>query len=568
VKHTSPALHDLVACSCQRPRRSVGFAAAALLLAASALLVPTSAFASRALCVGPARGCYHSLQAAIDSAKPGAVIRIRRGTYRGGVTISKSLTLMGAGERRSVIRGGGPVLTIASPSSAQRPHVTITGLRITGGNTHGTGFVALGGGLFVPPVPGGDFLGATVSLRRVLVDHNRTAPTTTSSSPSGVKCPGGDCPFALTRGGGIANFGNLTLSHVTVTKNVAGGHASDSNGGGILSALGSLRIIRSQIRGNRAQPISIGRYAEGGGIFLESGALSLRNSRITRNRSVLVTSWPVRGQGELIDMNANGGGVHVGDDARATVEHTRLDHNVALANDPDGEPIVFDSAMFVGDSALIMGHTTIDHNAVVNHAATSDDAGYSGSALELDGPGAITHTRILHNPVHTYSQNGSAASGAGLVVADFSNNPRQVTVRHSAIRGNVAVSNSRHGVAVVFGGGVQNNSLLRLDHTVVAGNLGIAYGPHATAQGGGIWNGALLSGPPVVLRLLHSRVVGNRLLGSTGATREGGGLYTTESVIRMSSSIRNNRPDQCFGCSSSSQRYELAPPDLLRRAHR
>jgi hypothetical protein len=33
---------------------------------------------------------------------------------------------------------------------------------------------------------------------------------------------------------------------------------------------------------------------------------------------------------------------------------------------------------------------------------------------------------------------------------------------------------------------------------IVRDNIGAASGPSATAQGGGIWNGPLLSGPPVV----------------------------------------------------------------------
>ena len=57
----------------------------------------------------------------------------------------------------------------------------------------------------------------------------------------------------------------------------------------------------------------IGRFAEGGGLFVDSGDLRVSDSTLTRNRADLVTSWPIKGQGKLIDMNANSGAIHIGD---------------------------------------------------------------------------------------------------------------------------------------------------------------------------------------------------------------------------------------------------------------
>src|SRR4051794_1157551 len=64
-------------------------AAAALLAAAAASSAPKPA----ALCVGKEPGCYSALQTAVDAAGDGATIQVRAGTWAGGVTVTKSLTL-------------------------------------------------------------------------------------------------------------------------------------------------------------------------------------------------------------------------------------------------------------------------------------------------------------------------------------------------------------------------------------------------------------------------------------------------------------------------------------------
>ncbi len=71
------------------------------------------------------------------------------------------------------------------------------------------------------------------------------------------------------------------------------------------------------------------------------------------------------------------------------------------------------------------------------------------------------------------------------------------------------------------------------------------------AQGGGIWNGVLLSGPPVKLTLARTAVTRNAVTGSKRITVHGGGLFTTSPVTLTQSLIARNRPDQCFGCTSS-----------------
>src|SRR5947207_12721220 len=76
----------------------------------------TSAFAAT-LCVGPASGCYATIQGALDAAHHGDTINVAAGTFAGGITIDKSVRLVGAGAASTIIRGGGPVITIGSDGS-------------------------------------------------------------------------------------------------------------------------------------------------------------------------------------------------------------------------------------------------------------------------------------------------------------------------------------------------------------------------------------------------------------------------------------------------------------------
>ena len=106
----------------------------ATLVAGAALVVAGVGGASPKgdLCVGGPH-CYSSVQAALDNASSGATIRIGPGTFSGGVTITRDVTLVGVDAHASKVSGGGPVITIGSTTSA--PTVTLERLTITGGLT-------------------------------------------------------------------------------------------------------------------------------------------------------------------------------------------------------------------------------------------------------------------------------------------------------------------------------------------------------------------------------------------------------------------------------------------------
>ena len=234
-----------------------------------------NAAAPHRLCVGRAEGCYANIQPAVDAAHDGDTIAVGRGTFAGGVMIDKSIRLEGAGAQATRIVGGGPVLTLGAFDAADEPTISVDGVTIARGRTTSSplgDWRALGGGVFIPPAADSN-VGATVTITDSIIARNETAPATTFPSPSGAHCPDGDCPYAEADGGGIDNWGTLTLDRVAVAHNrSAGPVTSDADGAGIYSHLGDLTIRRSAIDDNSAVAVPPNaRFAEGGGVFVEGG---------------------------------------------------------------------------------------------------------------------------------------------------------------------------------------------------------------------------------------------------------------------------------------------------------
>ena len=103
---------------------------------------------------------------------------IAPGTYAGGVTVDVSVAIVGAGARSTIIKGGGPVLTIGVAGAASEPTVSIAGVTITGGVATGDGRVTFvgvgGGGVYIPGSATG--VGATVTIRNSVITGNRATP--------------------------------------------------------------------------------------------------------------------------------------------------------------------------------------------------------------------------------------------------------------------------------------------------------------------------------------------------------------------------------------------------------
>jgi hypothetical protein len=524
-------------------------------------------------------GCQFSqIAPAVAAAQSGDTILVGPGTYHGGIAIGLSVHLAGSGPRATVIRGGRSVLTIGTFGARTEPTVSISGVTITGGLARSSpesvpftgkpGVWAAGGGIEIPPAANLS-PGAAVTISDSVITGNHADPRATVPSP--ITCPArfhfpkGKCPFAPALGGGIDSWGQLTLVHSAVTGNTTGatrglpGIASDADGAGIYSAQGTLTLVRTIVAGNHGRAARPdGRFAEGAGIFAGnpgfspakgSDTLTLAHSVIAGNTAVLTTDFPRFFGGQFQDLAANTGGLVAGPGVTGTtITNTLVTGNSAIADDLRGEPSAIDAGLNINSGPLTMTNSVISGNRAITRSSTSADVGGAGTALEVDGGGTISNTRITGNYVRMDSPHGAAdAVNAGLGIFG---NTKLLTVRDSTIGGNVAVAASTTGSATVQGAGVFNDGLLKLIDDQISHNSGTAIGPSGEAQGGGIWNGATFTGPPVQLTLQHTTVIHNTLTGSPAVTLQGGGVYTAApaTITLRHSLIAHNIPDQCFGC--------------------
>src|SRR5262245_6540166 len=275
-------------------------ALAAVVVAAAAVAVVAGPAAAATLCVGPKGGCFLQLQAAIDAAADGDTITVAPGTYAGGITIDKSIRLQGAGAGATVIKGGGPVVTIFRATAPDQLDVAVDGVTITGGvnSTQPDPEVTFGGGIWIPVAqidePPFNVTGATVAISNSEITGN--VVTSSSVIPPGF-C--GPRPCGFNSGGGIDNGGVLTLTNTRVTNNTAGSSsagpsaASDPNSGGIDNRFASTLVLRhSVVSGNHVvadSPIASG--ASAGGIG-SPGLLVIEDSTVSDN-TVDYTGAPV-----------------------------------------------------------------------------------------------------------------------------------------------------------------------------------------------------------------------------------------------------------------------------------
>ncbi len=499
-------------------------------------------------------GCrYRQIAPALAAARNGDTIRLGAGRYAGGLTFVRSVKLVGAGSRSTLISGGGSVLTIGKFGASREPTVSIVGVKITGGVTRSSpesvpftgqaGELALGGGVEIPPnarMTGG----ATVLISDSVITGNRVAPThAVSTGPRGPKCPSGPCLFALAAGGGIDNWGTLTLKHTTISNNRVGSAsglstvASDANGGAIMNNQGALTVSDTTIRGNQASATAPnGRFADSGAIFVEGGSLRVRDSVVKQNSAKLAASWP-----SSVDLGAIAGGIHIGNMASATIRGTTISGNSVSMTNTVGNATAFSGGLHT-DVDLHLRGDVIANNRVISRTLPGSSGNAEGDSGAGEGSGTIATSRLTGNSVTVSSSAGTATASAGATIFMGS-------IIGSVVSDNHVSATSPNGRVSVFGGGLQAGGRLMLLDTTVSRNTGHAVGRTGVAEGGGTFDSALPNGPPGgPLTLKHTKITRNVLSGSAGITLRGGGIFSTLPVKLTDSVITENSPGQCSGC--------------------
>ena len=249
-------------------------------------------------------------------------------------------------------------------------------------------------------------------------------------------------------GGGIFNDGSLTVIDSTVSGNAT--QESGGNGGGVFNR-GSASFLRTQIDGNSAT-------AAGGGIG-GHGDIALDESSVSNNRSQS-SGGGIEGHGTItltgstVSRNESGGfggGVNVGSGSFSMTNSSVVD-NVA-GSDGGGINLRGDeqSATIVGSTiagnaadrgaAILSAQATLD----IANATIAGNMGYSG----FDGAIVITSGKV-----HVTNTTITGNDGYGVV------NNGELRLDNSIVSGNLNGVEYLHGPRTYF------------DGTIVSGNAG------------------------------------------------------------------------------------------------
>ncbi len=457
------------------------------------------------LCVAHHPGCFQTLQAAVDAAHDGDTIRIDRGTFAGGVTVSVSIAIVGAGASQTTISGGGPVLTLGVYQAATEPTISVSGVTITGGNntTLPDLSVTFGGGVWIPQSQV-QSTGATVSISNSVITGNTVTPSQTFP---GTFC-GSPNPCAFGDGGGIDNAGVLTLTNTVVSSNQAG------TPGGVGSGL-----------------------ADGGIHNRFIGTLVMRHCQVTGNRTL---AGPPNGNG------SSAGGI--GDDGPMTIEDSVVSNNtVTVSNAGASDEGAFAGGIGISgfaSASVTIHNTTISNNSVSDTNASGDAGTFAGGIfLDVGASLALDTAAVNSNSVSSTGSGGAFTDGGGMELDGIA------TVTRTVIARNSIVASAQSGPTFAQGGGVANTGTATFRAVLVLGNTVSAQGPDGVAQGGGIWNGRFDDGEPLPsLTLIDTIVTSNSVTATNGTTPQGGGVFSIAPVSRTNTLIAGNRPDQCVGC--------------------
>jgi PKD repeat protein len=239
--------------------------------------------------------------------------------------------------------------------------------------------------------------------------------------------------YSTNYGGGILNYGTLTLTNCTVS----GNSATNFGGGGIGNYFGdTLTLINCTLSGNS------------GGAIDNSGTLTLTNCTLSGNSAT-----------------AGGGGIDNGEGCTATLNQCTLSGNSAYSY--TGEYTsggIFNSGTLTLNQCTLSGNSATNGGGIYNRGGiyNSDDiitlnqCTLSGNSATFNGGGILNdlNGKLTLNQC-TLSGN-SAPKGGGIY-----NNDSWLAVNQCTLSGNSAP---------LSGGGIFNFGTLAMTNTIVAGN--------------------------------------------------------------------------------------------------
>jgi fibronectin-binding autotransporter adhesin len=278
---------------------------------------------------------------------------------------------------------------------------------------------------------------------------------------------------------------------------VTGGMASPE-GGGILVEDSDLTLLRTTVQGNKAVGPD---YSYGGGIFSRgTGSIAVISSTIRRNRAL---TEPATGF-----AYANGGAIY--SEVPVTVTNSAINRNFAVATSTDTFAYAYGGAIVAGDTtsaastfignqafatgqgdfayayggAIEGGHLTATGSTFeMNVALAQSEATFSyatGGALDLQSGGSVAGSTVQQNIALARAHTDGNSIGGGI------NAVGNLSVEHSSVAGNFAATEASAEQATAVGGGIfHQTGTLTLRRSAVANNGASAQSHNDAAEGGG-----------------------------------------------------------------------------------
>jgi hypothetical protein len=464
-------------------------------------------------------GDYPSIQAAINAVTSGArpsgtTINVQAGTYPEALVIANT-------PRSMTVRGvGGAANTVVDAIGKGAAAINVF---------RATGTVVIDGLTFRRGAPGTAAGGGFVVQESSPAFTDSVFESNTASS-----------------GGG----GALLTSNATFTNCIIRGNTARGFGGGVYMSAGSRPVFTATDIINNASGTGgagVGNNGAGGGVFSHDTSPTFRGGNISGNRSMFaaggifhygsyelavssmviedaVIADNVSTQFSSSENPAEGGGMHIENNAIATLTRVRVINNTANTggglNSFRARFDVFDSIIegnranptaapntgFGGGIAATSNNPSapIRPGAVVNLTRTlvhGNNAPASGGGIAVFGD-TFTSTRAAFSMAQSVVTNNTAQNqGGGILV-----NRTVATISNSMI-----ASNSVVGGATPFGGGIEaiSNTTLTVTGTTIAANT-------AGSLGGGVF-----TYDGTTFDIGSSRIYGN----ISQSANSGGGIY-------------------------------------------
>jgi hypothetical protein len=339
---------------------------------------------------------YGTLEEAVTAATAGDTLQVK-GTCYGTTTIAKNLTIVGkngSGSGQATLDGAksGSVVTVERGVT-----VAITRLTITGGSGSPEPFTSdiVGGGIT-------NF--GSLTLTDSTVSGNTAFEEGTVGGKGGGIFNGGEygrgASLRITDstvsgnetgflGGGIMNDGHsVTINDSTVSRNTA-----SQGGGGIAGVRGSLTITDSTVADNTA----VGYITSGGGgIAVTAGSLTLTNSTVRGNAASL-----------------GGGGIEGATLSRCGCRNSlTLDNSAVTRNTANGS-FEFEGRKFLGKGGGIQdfaGTVTLNGSSSVSRNEAAGDGGGIYSGHEVEGQA----DSVILNDSSSVTRNTAGGEGGGI----------------------------------------------------------------------------------------------------------------------------------------------------------